>query len=549
MRCYDDTHRYFCMIFRKIQEGDVGQVISLYKTVYGDAFPFQEFYDATWVKKGVFDEKIVWIVAEDAEHRVAGTAAVMLDAGDADDLIGEFGRLVVNPQICSKGVGTELIHVQLGHIQKFIEWGFAECRTVHSGAQKIFERAGFHCVGFEPLAYQLGPRRESMALMARLFGHAAKLRKNNPHVIPGIFPLGCQAMQNLGLEPDLIVDKEYVAYPYDESLTVDSLPEEEAYRLLRIGRGRAWEREVFGGTRLEYGYLKLSSSRSEYLVAKRGEVMTGAVGYSHDHIDSKIRIFELIAVDNAVKGTLLKKVVDHITVRYKPIYIEISVNAHAPRMQKTLEMLGFFPVAYCPSMVFEATERLDAVKMVKLSCPWSLGRLDLLSGPSHIMELVAHAFEEINKGQTIIEAVRSVELFQGLGDQEVAHIRDMCREKHYDAGEPVFKAYDRKRDLYLVLEGVVAIVSPGDDTHRLAEFREGESFGEMSLIDDEPRSAGAVCTEPSRLLALSHGDFHHLINEHPDLGKTLLLNLSKTLSRRLRTTDRYLEWLLRPAQQ
>ena len=76
--------------------------MSLYQTVYGDDFPFQEFYDATWVKKGVFDDKIVWIVAEDDNHLVAGTAAVMLDAGDADDLIGEFGRLVVNQNICSR---------------------------------------------------------------------------------------------------------------------------------------------------------------------------------------------------------------------------------------------------------------------------------------------------------------------------------------------------------------------------------------------------------------------------------------------------------------
>ena len=113
------------------------------------------------------------------------------------------------------------------------------------------------------------------------------------------------------------------------------------------------------------------------------------------------------------------------------------------------------------------------------------------------------------------------------------------------AGEKVFLQDDAGGTMYLVRSGLIDILMFG----RVLETVGADGiFGEMSLIDDDPRSASAVCSKPSSLLALSHGDFHHLINKHPDLGKTLPLNLSRTISRRLRTTGRYLEWLLHPGQ-
>lgn len=527
---------------RTIYETDVNDVITIYRTVYGDDFPFQEFYDARWVKKGVYDDNIVWIVADDDDGVVVGTAAVMLNAGHPHDLIGEFGRLVVDPNCRARGTGTTLVQEQVERVKSSIEWGFAECRSIHKGAQKIYEREGFRAIGFEPLVYKLGDRRESMVLMARLFGNAEKLRKNNPNVIASVFPLGCQAMQHIGLEPDLIIAKHVSAYPTDDSLTVEGLKGEEAYRLLRIGRGRAWERELFGGMRLEYGYLKLAAYSAEYLVAKREDVMTGAIGYTHDPIDNKVRLFEMISADDATKGTLLKDCIESVLVEYHPVYIEANVNAHYPRMQATLEQLGFFPVAFCPSMVFEGVERLDIVKMVKLTVPWGLGTLDLLPGSASIKNLVQHAFEELNKGQIIANVTSNVDLFQGLDDREIALIKSICREREYDAGEVVFRAYEPSKDLYIVMSGTVAIVSDDDSRRELAEFREGEAFGEMALIDREPRSAGSVCKDPCKLLSIAYGDFYHLMDNQPELGKKVIQNLALSLSRRLRNVDRNLEW-------
>ena len=299
------------MNIREIDEGDVDQTIEVYRAVYGDDFPFQEFYDARWVKKGVFDDEIAWFVGEDDEG-VNGSAAVMLNVGDVDDLIGEFGRLVVKPGTRSKGAGTQLFEHCVEYSRDRIEFGFAECRVVHPGAQKICSRLGFVNVGFEPLAYALGDRRESVAFFALLSESAGNLRRNNPRVIPSVYPLACLALERCGLPPDVVAVGDVEGYPIDDQVEILQPHSEHMYRLLRIGSGRSINREIFGGLRLETGYLKLARKRGEYLVACREAQPVGAVGFVHDPIDSKVIITELIALSDAVKGALLTAFLKHI---------------------------------------------------------------------------------------------------------------------------------------------------------------------------------------------------------------------------------------------
>ena len=333
------------MTIKEIDEQHVEGTIEVYRAVYGDDFPFQEFYDARWVKKGVFDDDIAWFVGEDEDGGIEGSAAVMLNAGDVDDLIGEFGRLVVNPDARSGGIGTKLFQHCVDHSRGRIEFGLAECRVVHVGAQKIYSRLGFVNVGFEPLAYKIGERRESVAFFALLSDTAGPLRRNNPRTIAPVYPLGCLALERCSLPPDLVVDSEAESYPIDDALEMLEPQEEHMYRLLRIGLGRSVDREIFGGLRLECGYLKLAEHKAQYLVACRDGQPVGAAGFAHDPIDEKVMLTELIALSDPVKGALLKAFIEYIDEEYSPAYVQADVNAHSPRMQQSLWELGFVPVA------------------------------------------------------------------------------------------------------------------------------------------------------------------------------------------------------------
>jgi N-acetylglutamate synthase-like GNAT family acetyltransferase len=530
------------MEIRRIDEGDVEGTIAVYRAVYGDGFPFKEFYDARWVKKGVFDDDIAWFVAED-DGQIVGSAAVMLNVGDADDLIGEFGRLVVDPEARSGGIGTHLIEHCIDHAQGRIEVGFAECRVAHPGAQKICSRSGFAPVGFEPLAYKLAGVRESVAFMVSIGPNALRLRKNNPRVIPSVYPLGSLALTGVGCEPDLIAEGDVEGYPIDDAVSIGAPKGEYDYRLLRIGKGRTVDREVFGGVRLEYGFLKLAAHKAQYLIAEREGQPVGAAGFVHDPIDEKVRLTELIAVSDAVKGALLKAFVEHVAAAHQPAYVQVDVRADSPRMQQSLWELGFVPVAYFPAMVFEQVERLDVVKMVRLTVPWDLGPIQMIDAVAPLKELVETTFIERNRGAVIADVTRRVRLFQGLGDWEIERLRAICSEQRFRQGQAVFAEGDPGQALFIVVDGEVQIVTDGEGHQVLGMIAPGEVFGDLALVDGLPRSASAVCTADSTLLMLEASAFRQLADRHPAIGRTVLLNLCRTLSSRLRAANQALESL------
>ena len=75
----------------------------------------------------------------------------------------------------------------------------------------------------------------------------------------------------------------------------------------------------------------------------------------------------------------------------------------------------------------------------------------------------------------------------------------------------------------------------------LAHVGPGEVFGELALVDGLPRSASARFTKDSRLLMIEASDFHQLTDRYPAIGKTVLLNMCRTMSGRLRAADAALE--------
>ncbi|MCC7493533.1 MAG: GNAT family N-acetyltransferase [Fimbriimonadaceae bacterium] len=530
------------VLLRAAAEADVGAVIALYRAAYGDSFPFKEFYDAQWVKRGIFDDGIVWVVAEH-EGQVLGSAAVMLEAGDRNDLIGEFGRLVVHPAARSLGLGSKLMQARLERVSAAIEFGFAECRTAHPGAQKIAVRSGFAPVGLEPLAYLVDDRRESVLLVAKLFGNAVRLRRNNPRVIPAVHAIGSLALRACGLDDDLLVESRAEPYPTADGERLAELEDQQVYRLLRLTRDRLATPEVFGGMRLEYGFLKLKAHAGRYLVVLRGETIVGGLGYVCDDIDSKVRVFELVAVDDRARGAILELGLAQIEALHDPAYLQVDVAAHQPRIQATLACLGFVPVAYCPSMVFAAGERLDVVKMVKLRLPVRLTGMELVDEGRELARLVEEQLIANARGVELDDVARRVQVFQGLTDVQIGRIRAVCREVPYTAGETVFARESTDQALFIVLEGSVDIVL-GERAEPVAAVGPGQIFGELALIDDLPRSAGAVCATASRLLVVRRADFQDLCRRDPELGVVVLRNIARTLSERLRDTNLRVEGLV-----
>jgi len=100
---------------------------------------------------------------------------------------------------------------------------------------------------------------------------------------------------------------------------------------------------------------------------------------------------------------------------------------------------------------------------------------------------------------------------------------------NFPDGGVVFIKGDRGHSAYIVRSGKVEIREAGRVVEAMAE---GEVFGEMALIDSEPRSASAVAVGPTELAVIDKAAFHKLVRDDPDFA----LAVMRLMSRRLRAT-------------
>ncbi|HRF59876.1 MAG TPA: Crp/Fnr family transcriptional regulator [Fimbriimonadaceae bacterium] len=132
-----------------------------------------------------------------------------------------------------------------------------------------------------------------------------------------------------------------------------------------------------------------------------------------------------------------------------------------------------------------------------------------------------------------IESIlKGVYLFQGLSDPQLGSLANSCRRRRHARGDTIVFEGDPGHAMYIVVDGRVAISrinEVGDRVH-LANRGPGEHFGEMSLLDGEPRSADVTTEEPTELLVLEREAFLRTLKSSPDTG----LRIMAALSRRLR---------------
>jgi CRP-like cAMP-binding protein len=122
-----------------------------------------------------------------------------------------------------------------------------------------------------------------------------------------------------------------------------------------------------------------------------------------------------------------------------------------------------------------------------------------------------------------VAALRRVPLFADLSTRNLSRIDGISRLTYASTGRVIIEEGDQGDELMVVLDGH-ACVQRGDRV--IAECGPGDWFGEMSLLDDQPRSATVVATEPMRLLVISRKDFRKLLTKAPRMAEMLLVCLS-----------------------
>lgn len=138
--------------------------------------------------------------------------------------------------------------------------------------------------------------------------------------------------------------------------------------------------------------------------------------------------------------------------------------------------------------------------------------------------------------------LQQIPLFAELTEDEIYEVLKLAFIKKYQADATLFLEGTKGELLYVVKKGKVGIFKKTDNGEvLLAELGAGECLGELSLIDDEKRSASARVLEDSELVVVTRKCFNYLLNADPKITSKLLLYFLKITARRLRQTDKKLE--------
>ena len=132
-----------------------------------------------------------------------------------------------------------------------------------------------------------------------------------------------------------------------------------------------------------------------------------------------------------------------------------------------------------------------------------------------------------------VDFLATVPLFSGIDPTELSQLTEVTREKQYPKGSIIVFADDPGDSLFVVREGRVKVVLVAEDGREviLGVLGVGDHFGELSLIDEQPRSAHVIAMEDSTLLVLRREDFRRRVEATPQLAWALLVELSRRLRR------------------
>jgi CRP/FNR family cyclic AMP-dependent transcriptional regulator len=138
-----------------------------------------------------------------------------------------------------------------------------------------------------------------------------------------------------------------------------------------------------------------------------------------------------------------------------------------------------------------------------------------------------------------------VSFFDGLTREALALIAQVTTEESHGLGTRIFQYGDPGDKLFIIMEGKVRIYREvsGMGEEALAVLGAGEVFGEMALLDEAPRSAGAIAHERCRLLVITKDAFDDLLFLHKSLAYEVLWSCVRVLSGRLRETNDKLTFL------
>lgn len=159
--------------------------------------------------------------------------------------------------------------------------------------------------------------------------------------------------------------------------------------------------------------------------------------------------------------------------------------------------------------------------------------------------LWGNIFRKSDAETDVISTLKGVPIFHELANRELKEIENIIHQRHFKANETIFYEGEPGVGMYIIQRGEVGIYSgKGTDSQKeLAHLSSGDFFGDMALLNEEPRSATAVSLTDSHIFGLYRPDLFDLFERKPDLAFKVLTKLADMIALRLRRANEELQEL------
>src|SRR6185436_18434114 len=139
------------------------------------------------------------------------------------------------------------------------------------------------------------------------------------------------------------------------------------------------------------------------------------------------------------------------------------------------------------------------------------------------------------------ELLRTVPIFSELSDDDIERMAKLAVRRRYPKDTVVFFENEEGDFFFNIIDGRIKVTIIGDDGREviLSVLGPGDFFGEMALLDNEPRSASAIAAEETQLLCLHRTDFQTVLTDNRSITSALI----KILSARLRHANHQISTL------
>ncbi|MGA2173752.1 MAG: cyclic nucleotide-binding domain-containing protein [Verrucomicrobiota bacterium] len=518
---------------RPTTAADAPQWLDLIRATLGDQYPAKEIYDVNWIAPQLApgSGQETWVA--EADGRLDGTISFLKPDGPNVNPVANLGRNLIRPEAVANGSAEALLRSVNDLALQRGEMAIVRVSALDNAQQVLFENLGYACVGFQPLKHMLQQR---IGVLFYVHGANSVLVTRNPlsESLPQVSELATDALEKLQIPNTMVVRDGASGYPLQCDLKVHEATIDD-FELWRVQAESANPPvEVSGRFNYGFGLMRLPAPyHLRAYLAQREEKMVAGLSFYFDEQDRCARVTEAFCSDDISIGALLAHAVKAVQEQLNAVYTEIDVLASAPRLLKTAEQLGFVPVAYLPAFFCRNGRYSDVIKMVKLNVAYSLENGEFTAHARSTVQIIDRNFQDQKMGLAIINLLRPLSMFSGLGDGELRKMARLFVQKLYRPGDQVFAKGDSGDEAYVVLRGRISI-QLDQNAPAIAQLGDGKIFGELAFLDGSPRVAYAVAIQPSILLVMKRNGFADLVRREPGLGMMVMRNLAQDLAVKLR---------------